>query len=123
MEQKTMVMLLKHVFTPPEIKAMSERLAKQAAALRNKQLAKETVVAQLTNEIKSIDAEVESLADKINNGFEHRDMNCPLKFDWKKGFKDAIHPETGEVAKTLEITETERQLKLEFDKNHPEAKK
>src|SRR3989339_92098 len=112
MEQQTATLYLRHDFKSEELSDMQKRLALQTQALRHKENAKKAIVSQFSSELEAIDAEIGSLADKINTGFEHREMKCPLNFDWDRNKKDAIHPETGEIVKTFDITDDDRQLKL-----------
>lgn len=105
-------MYLRHDFTNDEQTDMQKRLATQTQALRHRESCKKAAMAQFGSEIQIIDVEVGSLADKINSGYEHREMKCVLDFDWDKNKKYAVHPETGEVVGTFEITEDDRQLKF-----------
>ncbi len=109
---------LRHDFTGEEQTEMQKRLAVQSSELRHKENAKKAVTSQIGAEINAINGEIDVLAGNINNGYEHRSMKCLIEFDWEKNKKYAIHPETGEIASTRDITEDDRQLKLEIDEQN-----
>lgn len=115
MEQQFTQLYLRHDFAPAEMVEMQKRLSFQILRLRHKEAEKKAIVAQLSSEIEAIDSEIGSLADKINTGFEHRKMKCPLQFDWDNGVKNATHPDTGEIVETFDITEDDRQQKLKLE--------
>jgi hypothetical protein len=100
---------------------MHKDLAVKTVGLRHLQSDFSYIKKQFASNIEKADGEIESLADKINSGFEHRQMTCLIVFEWDKGVKFAIHPETGEVIKTMDITADDKQQKLEFDKQVEEA--
>ena len=45
-------------------------------------------------------------------GKEQRKMPCKVIFDWDKGTKAIIHPQTGEVIEEQLITNEDRQMEL-----------
>lgn len=116
MEKQTCREYLRHDFTPEEMNVMHKDLAVKTVGLRHLQSDFAAVKKQFASDIEKADGEIESLADKLNSGFEHRLMVCELSFDYEKDVKYAIHPETGEVVKTMDITAEDRQAKLNFDK-------
>ena len=123
LDQQFAGLYLRHDFSKDEIDEMNKRLARQTQALRHKEGEKKAITAQFSSEIESIDAELGSLADKLNSGFEHRQMKCVVNFDWDKGKKHAIHPETGEIVQTQDISDEERQGKLSVDDEAKQQKK
>jgi hypothetical protein len=120
-------MFAKHTFTKQELEGFYKDLAKSIADLRKKENEKSALVAQLGADIKKLEGETESLATKVQNGYEHKNMDCIAKFDWGKDKKEIIHPETGEVLWSGAISMDERQLRLEAQKKEevkkPEPKK
>ena len=109
---------LRHNFTEEEQTDMQKRLTLQSQELRHKENAKKAVTTQIGAQITAINADIDLLAGNINNGYEHRSMKCLIQFEWDKNKKYIIHPETGEVALTFDITEDDRQLKLEIDEQN-----
>ena len=53
-----------------------------------------------------------TIREKIKDGKEQRKMPCKVIFDWDKGTKAIIHPQTGEVIEEQLITNEDRQMEL-----------
>jgi hypothetical protein len=113
--KKTTLRIERDDFTKEEMETMQKELATKTIELRHKENEKKAVNSQFTSSIDAIKASTCSLADNISAGFEHRNMECEIKFHWKKGTKDIIHPETKKVIDTQDITDEDRQMKLEVD--------
>lgn len=54
-----------------------------------------------------------TLREKIREGKEQRKVPCKVIFNWDKGTKAIIHPQTGEVIEEQNITNEDRQMELE----------
>ena len=103
---------VKHVLTPEELDASGKALAKSTAALKYTEEEKKAITADFSSKISQLEAEISIFADRVNNGHCYQTMKCQVEFDWKEGKKHVIHPETGEVLESAEITEDERQLEF-----------
>jgi predicted RecB family nuclease len=103
---------VKHELHDDEKRQMGEKLAEkfQETALadeRQKETAK-----TLKAEVERLENECASLASDLRAGYIYREMNCDLLADFIGGLVQVIHPETGEVIDTRELTEKERQLEF-----------
>lgn len=114
-QEKTTREFLKHIFTDAEMQVMHKDLAQKTIELRHLQSDKATVMKQYASSIEKAQAEIEILADKLNSGFENQAMNCPVYIDWEKDIKQVVHPETGEIVKTLDVTPDDRQTKADLE--------
>ena len=54
-----------------------------------------------------------TIREKIRDGKEQRKVPCKVVYDWDKGTKAIIHPQTGEVIEEQIITNEDRQMELE----------
>jgi hypothetical protein len=102
----------KHTLTQEEIDISSRSLAKKTSEIKYTEAEKTSAMAAYTSKLKQLEAEVSILADMVNNGYVYQEMKCPVCFDWKSGKKSVVHPETGEVIETGEITAEDRQLQM-----------
>ena len=63
--------------------------------------------------IKQHEAEYKSLLRKIKTGTELREIRCRWKYNSPKdGFKQLLHPDTGKVLETAQMSEFEKQESL-----------
>ena len=56
-----------------------------------------------------------TIREKIRDGKEQRKVPCKVVYDWDKGTKVIIHPQTGEVIEEQIITDEDRQGKMELE--------
>ena len=55
---------------------------------------------------------IKNKSELINCGYEYRNIDCALTFDWAKGIKTLTRLDTGEVMKEMTIETHERQQKI-----------
>ena len=122
-EVKTQNEYVKHEFNKEEMEEMHKELAEKTSQLRRKEEEKKSIVSQFGADITKLETATLSLADKINLRYEHRMLKCEVKYNWKTGKKEIIHPETKKAIRTDPVTEEERQQKLALDDKKKEKKK
>jgi hypothetical protein len=66
-------------------------------------------------EIAGFDARIGGISGKINNGYEYRDIDCDVHYDWIAKEKRWINRETGEIVKDDIISEKDLQEHLDFE--------
>ena len=69
---------LKCLFTEEETKDMSSELARKISDLENAQSRKKGTVKSIDSDIASIETKIKTLATKVNNGYEFRDVKCEV---------------------------------------------
>lgn len=74
-------------------KEMSERIGKKSAS--EDQLKAATT--QIKADIAGHDARIQAIASKLTSGTEYRDVECEIRYDWKKKIKEIIRKDTGEI--------------------------
>lgn len=120
MEERKFNRLLKVLFTPPEKIEMSEQIA---AAIRNLHKAQDdlaTVKAQFQSKIKEHEAEITSLSERINSGWEMRSIGCREIRDYKNGSVYVFRDDTEEIIEERAMTAEERQPTLPFKEKEGE---
>jgi len=100
---------LKHVFTEPELLALSEDLAVKNQDLMSTENEKKSVVSQYGSKINEIKEGIGVLSNKVANKFEHRDVDCEVEYH---------KPEEG--SKTLTLSDngesfTEKMSDMDYD--------
>lgn len=95
--------------TQEEIIENAKKLAKATNDLRDAETRKAEVVSQLTADCKRLKSAADSLSLLISNGYEYRNIECELIYDFNKGTKTLTRIDTGEIVRTVEISIEERQ--------------
>jgi len=112
MEKKTTSRHLKVVFDTDKLQDLSTQLALKTAELRSQEDEKKEVMSDFTATLNRLKAETNSLATKINNGYEYRSVDCDIDYLWDEGNKKIIRQDTQEVVETLAITPEEMQTEF-----------
>lgn len=55
---------------------------------------------------------IKNKSELINCGYEYRDIDCALTFDWVKGIKTLTRVDTGEILRETPIETHERQKEI-----------
>lgn len=109
-EEKKCEEYLPCILTDQEILKYSRELAKQSQDLGATEDRKKNVMADITAQIKKLEAEININARKISTGEEHRPVKCIWEINYTRGFKKLIRQDTMEVIKQKEIEQAERQI-------------
>ena len=88
-------------YSEEQSKALVEKSAKEAEL--------KAYSGEIKSEILSLDAKIVALANKINNGYEHRAVECKVEYDWTNKTKRWIRLDDYSVAKDDIISEKELQ--------------
>lgn len=90
---------------------------KAVAAINSKKVLTEngmkTFVAQKKAEIAECEATISRLSEIVNNGYEYREVECRIHYDWESKTKTWFRADTGEIEKTSIISESEMQEYLD----------
>jgi hypothetical protein len=87
-------------------------LTQEVTAIENE---KKAVVSEFKAKIDSKQAAIDSIGNHINNGYEHRYIECTTIFDEPSpGFKTTYRNDTKEKVSTAQMTADELQLAFDF---------
>jgi hypothetical protein len=111
MKEQTMEMSVQHVFTSGEITELRKNITDNTLLLSEK----ETIKKSVSSLVAMIKSNIGETVIKVREGRETRKMACPVVFDWDANKKDVIHPETGQVVLTTEITLSDREQCLPLE--------
>lgn len=98
------------VLTEQEILTYSRELAKQNQDLAATEDRKKNVMADITAQVKKLEADININARKISTGEEYRNVKCIWEFNYTRGFKKLIRLDTYETLKQKEIDQRDRQI-------------
>lgn len=98
-----------------EIRTMGQELARANAQKDEAEERKKAVDAQLKSEIESHATRSASLARTINNGYQYKDVECVMRFDYVTNTVTTVRTDTGAVIDTRAMTTEERQVELKFE--------
>lgn len=111
-----MIYACKYKFTRDEIRELGEQLARRAQDVYTSRTDLANVSAALKAQIKAAESELESLARRINNGYEMRDMECVVEFNApRKGVKTIVRSDNGETMAVETMTPADMQSGLPFE--------
>ena len=80
MEKRTERRTLKHLFSNDELLTLSEEMAVKNQELRQQEDEKKSVMSQYSSHINELKESISSLATKVANKFEHRDVDCEIEY-------------------------------------------
>lgn len=115
---------LRYEFTNPERMQLGRDLAE--AMTRSSQVDSDLtrVKTDFKARLSALESEMHSLRDKINTGYEIRDVECEWRFDDPKpNQKSLVRIDTGTVVEVQPMSEQEKQVELPFgegDESKPE---
>lgn len=116
MENKQTKEFLQYQFTHDEVHQKGlelARLSSEAEAIENE---RKSVASEFKAKLDSISAQMHTLGQHINNGYEHRYIECTVKFhDPNTGVKSTYRNDTGELVKKETMTGAEMQQEIEFE--------
>jgi hypothetical protein len=119
-EERKFNRLLKVSFSPPEKIEMSEQIANAIRNLKKAQDDLASVAAQFKSEIKKFEGEIASLAEKVNSGWEMRNIPCREVKDFSVGAVLVFRDDTQELIEERAMTAEERQPELPLKEKEPE---
>jgi hypothetical protein len=115
MSEKRLYEAVKYTFSQTEIRELGEALAREAQTVFDLRDQKKTVTAELGASIKSAEGRVGALTDKINNGFELREVECMVMMETPRpGMKRIIRIDNNEPLRDEPMTAAEMQGSFGF---------
>ncbi len=113
---KTEKRFLKYQFTHDEIHEKGILLATLTSEMTAIENEKKAIVSEFKAKLDGKQATVELIGNHINNGYEHRYIDCKVIFDDPSiGLKTTYRQDTGEKVQTDPMTADELQLPIEFE--------
>ena len=113
---------LQYHFTDPELLELAReqsRTIQEKGALERK---KSEISKTLAGEIENKQGQIESLTERVSNGYEWRNIECVIHFDRPTpGMAQVIRTDTGDVVRERRMTAGELQLRIEFAQPEAEA--
>ena len=109
--------------TEEEALKMSRYLSKRIQDKGKSEDDKSEAVAAFNAKLKSIDAEINEMSRKINQGYEYRDVDCFWTYFCTLGYKVLARKDTGEEVIREPIESHERQQQLFKPDPKPDSKK
>ena len=106
---------LKCLFTDAERLEKGFEIAEKQAKLAELDGDLKSIKTQLGAQMVEAQARIDSLCNQIRTGYEFRQIECRIEYDWESETKRTIRNDTGETVRTDPISDDERQTKLELD--------
>jgi hypothetical protein len=112
-ERKTETRLCKYVFDEKEKREIASDLANGVAEVARLEEQKKAVMSQLKAELDAKQGAVNSAAEKLRSGFEMRNIECEVIFDYESDVVRWVRTDNFEVAHQRRMRPEERQMKIE----------
>jgi hypothetical protein len=104
---------LQYIFSDPEKKVIAQDLAQAIAESNGLKRDQKAVASEFKSKIDGKDSVIQSLSDKINNGYEHRYIECEIQYHTPNmGMKRTIRLDTGEEISAASMTGDEMQMEF-----------
>ena len=103
---------VKYQFSDSEKRDMAQELAQKVSDQQIAEDEKKAVMSDLKSKIDSLAAQSNSLATKLNNGYEMRNIKCEVEKDYTGGVVYHRRTDTFEVVRERKMTDEDRQLKV-----------
>jgi hypothetical protein len=108
-DNKVQKLYLECILTDQEKAAYSKEMAQTISTKQRSEESLKSFQTQKKAEIAGQDATINLLADKINTGREHRDVECEVFYNWAEFQREFVRKDTGVIAKVEPIPEHEVQ--------------
>jgi hypothetical protein len=106
---------LKYAFKPDELRELGEALARETGNVGTLEDQKKAATAELSAQIKQARRRCDELAEKINNGYELREVECMSMLETPRpGMKRVIRLDTNETVRDEPMTSAEMQSSFGF---------
>ena len=105
--------------TDEEIQAYSNELARLVTEQAEVEAEKKEVVADFGAKLTKIIADTRVLSRKVSTRKETRQVECDHEYDYVRGLVYTIRPDTGVTISQRQMTEDEKQERLDFEKAAP----
>lgn len=113
---------IRYTFNADELQELGGALAREEAMLRDLRIRKANVSAELAAQIKATDKRVGDLADKVNAGYEFREVEClAIMEDPRPGQKRIIRIDTNDTIRVEPMTMAEMQGNFGFKEEPGDA--
>lgn len=103
---------LKCLLTREEREEYSQTMAQSIEDMGRVELEKKQTVKAYDSDIAAIDRKIHDLAQKVKDGYEMRDVNCEIRYDYENKIKIYIRIDTGDEYRRAVMSLYEHQMPL-----------
>lgn len=104
-------------FSPEDMIKKRDRLVECLNNEEAIELEKKEEMQNFNKRLSGIKRESRQLCNEITKGTENKTTNCKVKYNFKKGLKYIIHPQTDEIIMTMDIDLEDTALREEWEKS------
>ena len=110
--KKTSDEFIKYVFNEDEKRDIAKNMATSVTMLQTAEDNLKAVKSQFKSEIDGYQAGINSAAQKLNNGYEMKTMECNVEYDHARQLVYFTRPDTLERVKERKMTSDEQQIEI-----------
>jgi hypothetical protein len=104
------------VLSDHELLNLSKKLASNSEKLRYIENKKKEVNSGFAAEITCAKSQIDRISGFISTGVQHKDVECEALIDQKHQIKKIVRLDTGECIDESQLTNSDMQLELNFEK-------
>ena len=104
---------IKHIFTDDEKKEIAMEMAQKVSELQSAEDDKKAVMSDFKSRIDLFQANVNSAATKLNNGYEMQTVKCEIIPDWNKKIWQYFRVDNEMLVKEKPMSTDDLQMKLD----------
>lgn len=102
----------KYILSDEDLLKYGRQSAQASSKKRRIEESMKAFQAQQKAEIQMEDGIIAKISEAVNNGYEYREIQCRIVYDFDSKTKDWVREDTGEVVKTDVISERELQEEM-----------
>ena len=103
---------LEYRFTPEEKAELAQNMARAVGVKTDAELRLKEISSQIKAEIAAQDTIVNDRAGKLSRGYEYRNVECTITWDFEAGTYRVIRNDTGTVIEDRPLRQIELQLAM-----------
>lgn len=104
---------IKYEFNEAEKAEIAKEMAKKVEELSRLEDEKKAMTSDFKSKIDLASAECKAAANKLNTGYEYRNIQCLVERDYRAGKIHFRRPDTMELVRTENMSADEMQMKIE----------
>jgi len=112
-DKKKVKEFLKYVFSDDEKAEIAQEMAKKVSEKQTAEDEKKAIMSEFKAKIDGYDAEINSMAMRLNNGYEHLQIECEIEADYERKVWVTRRLDTYAIVKEKKMSSDDLQMKVE----------
>lgn len=101
-------------FSPEELAEKSDQLVDSHRIINEIMMERKEAMSEFNKRLSGINKDISKLCSDLTKKFENKMATCQVRYDFDKGLKYILHPQTGDVIKEVELDLDDHRLYEEW---------